>query len=81
MESENPIALLFVDDDTRYMAVVQHLLATHKGRKFTFHWRQHAQAALELLQSGQRFDLVLLDYYLPERNGLELARDIRDAET
>ena len=79
MEAGDPITLLFVDDDTRYMAVVQHLLTTHKARQFTIHWRQHAHAALEILKSGQPIDLALLDYYLPERNGLELARDIREA--
>lgn len=80
MEPDEPISLLFVDNDTRYMAVVQHLLATHKTQKFSVHWRQHADAALELLRSGQVIDLVLLDYYLPERNGLELARDIHNAD-
>ena len=79
MKADDSITLLFVEDDTRYMAVVQHLFATHKARRFTVHWRQHAQAALQLLTSGQPFDLILLDYYLPERNGLELARDIRNA--
>jgi DNA-binding NtrC family response regulator len=79
MEADDPIELLFVDDDTRYMAVVQHLLTTYKARHFTIHWRQHAHSALEVLRSGHTYDLVLLDYYLPERNGLELAREIREA--
>lgn len=80
MESDNPIVLLFVDGDTKYMAAVQHLLATQRAQSFSVHWRQHPRAALELLQSGQIFDLVLVDYYLPERNGLELVREIRKAD-
>jgi len=36
-----------------------------------------AHDAIKLLQSGQKFDLALLDYRMPEMDGVELAREIR----
>jgi signal transduction histidine kinase/DNA-binding response OmpR family regulator len=33
--------------------------------------------ALQLLQHGETFDLALLDYHLPEMDGVELAQEIR----
>ncbi len=36
-----------------------------------------AYDAIKLLQSGQKFDLALLDYRMPEMDGVELAREIR----
>jgi response regulator of citrate/malate metabolism len=80
MESNDPIMLLFVGDDTRYMALIPHLLATHEAQKFSVHWHQHAGAALELLKSGQIFDLLLVDSYLPEPNGVELLRETWNAD-
>ena len=34
-------------------------------------------AALELIDDGQRFDVAVLDYVLPEMDGVSLAREIR----
>jgi DNA-binding NtrC family response regulator len=78
MENPDPIHLLFVDDDTGYMAVAQHILAKYATRKFTVVWRQDGTSALEFLKTRPPVDLVILDYYLPEMNGLELAKALRE---
>jgi DNA-binding NtrC family response regulator len=77
METPENIHLLFVDDDAGYMAVAQQLLAKYQGKKFDIIWKQDGPAALQELQSNKKIDLVLIDYYLPEMNGLELIRLIR----
>jgi DNA-binding NtrC family response regulator len=77
MESQKPVTLLFVDDDTSYMAVAQHLLSKHQARRFTILWRQTGSAALELLAANPPLDMLLIDYYLPEMNGLEVVKAIR----
>jgi len=77
MESQKPVTLLFVDDDTSYMAVAQHLLSKHQARRFTILWRQTGSAALELLATNPPVDMLLIDYYLPEMNGLEVVKAIR----
>jgi DNA-binding NtrC family response regulator len=78
MESHRPINLLFIDDDTSYMAVAQHLLSKYQPRTFHIIWRQDGASALELLDTRPELDLILVDYYLPEMNGLEVTRAIRE---
>src|SRR5207244_50970 len=34
-------------------------------------------AALERLRNGEEFDLAILDYHMPEMDGVELASEIR----
>lgn len=78
MSAAPPIHLLFVDDDTSYMAVAQHLLSKYQGAKFDILWKQNGREALAILEKNPGIDLLLMDYYLPEVNGLDVARQIRE---
>ncbi|MFN0159097.1 MAG: response regulator [Bacteroidota bacterium] len=80
MESPELINLLIVDDDTGYMAIAQHLLSKYQGKKFEVIWKQDGKSAIEELEKNPNIDLVLLDYYLPEVNGLEVAKTIREKQ-
>jgi DNA-binding NtrC family response regulator len=79
MENASPIQLLFIDDDAGYMAVAQHLLSKYQGRRFLITWKQDARSGLAYLAQKPPLDLLVLDYFLPDLNGLELVRQIRDA--
>ncbi len=78
METSGIINLLFVDDDASYMAVAQHLLSKYQGKRFNILWKQDGPSALAELQENQSIDMLLIDYYLPEVNGLEVTRQIRE---
>jgi DNA-binding NtrC family response regulator len=78
MEISTPINLLFVDDDTSYMAVAQDLLSKYQGKRFNILWKQDGPSALAELEKNQSIDMLLIDYYLPEVNGLEVTRKIRE---
>jgi FixJ family two-component response regulator len=78
MEAQETIRLLFLDDDTSYMAVAQHLLSKYQGKKFDILWMQEGPAAIEQLERRSDIDILLIDYYLPEVNGLEITRLIRE---
>jgi response regulator of citrate/malate metabolism len=78
MSSPPPIHLLFVDDDTSYMAVAQHLLSKFQGRKFEILWKQNGREAITVLEQNPGIDLLLIDYYLPDVNGLDVTRQIRE---
>ena len=60
------------------MAVAQHLLTRYQGRKFEILWKQSGREALEVLEKSPEIDLILMDYHLPEDNGLEVTRTIRE---
>ena len=78
METPDTINLLFIDDDAGYMAVAQQLLAKYQGKKFNIIWKQDGASSLEELRHNKAIDLILVDYYLPEVNGLEVTKLIRE---
>ncbi len=80
MESPELITLLIVDDDTSYMSIAQHLLSKYQGKKFEVVWKQDGKSAISELEKNTGIDLVLLDYYLPEINGLEVTKMIREKQ-
>jgi DNA-binding NtrC family response regulator len=79
MTPSKPITLLFVDDDAEFMNVVQHLLAKHTGKDLQVVWKKTGLSAIEALeQKPDEADFVFLDYTLPDMEGLELARRLRE---
>ncbi len=67
--------ILVVDDNASSRAILDTLLTRWSMRCTT---TDTPQAALQLLQSGQRFDAVLTDYHMPGMDGVELAQHMRD---
>jgi signal transduction histidine kinase len=62
-----------VDDSPLEAEVVSHLLAEHhEVRTFS-----NAPSVLEVLASGTRPDVLVLDWHMPEMSGLELCRFLR----
>ena len=77
MQTRDVISLLFIDDDSSYIAFAQHLLSKYQGKKFNVAWKQDGKSAIEELERNTGVDLVLIDYYLPEVNGLDVTKQIR----
>ncbi len=77
-DAPETIHLLFADDDPGYMAVAQHILSKHQGKKFEIIWKKDGNSAIKELESNPAIDLLLIDYYLPEMNGLDVTKAIRE---
>jgi two-component system response regulator (stage 0 sporulation protein F) len=67
---------LIVDDEADLCWALENLLASHG---LACQSTQTAQAALDLMKA-HRFDLAFLDVTLPDMNGLELARRLRELD-
>ena len=52
MEQSSAVDLLFIDDDRSFMSLARQLLSKHQGRRFTVHWTQTGQAAMEELEKN-----------------------------
>ncbi len=66
--------VLIVDDDVNFCAI----LKSYLGRKgFNVAETFTCSEALRLMQ-GTKYDIILTDFRLPDRNGLELLKDIKD---
>jgi len=75
MSNDTP-TILYVDGDIGKRILVAVLLA---DRGFSVRTAKSALNALELV-STQTFDVVIIDYTLPDMTGVQLAREIRSLE-
>ncbi|MFG2621514.1 response regulator [Streptomyces sp. NPDC048507] len=74
--NETPIHVLVVDDDMR----VARINAAYVAKVPGFRVSGQAHSAAEALEfvTAHPVDLVLLDHYLPDENGLDLVRRLRE---
>jgi response regulator of citrate/malate metabolism len=77
---DNTLRILLVDNDPDYVAVLVHSLNSFQGRQFSSVVAHSLQEATQLLESHLP-DLILLDYYLPDGNGLQIVRKMSEAAT
>ncbi|MGW7100833.1 DUF7342 family protein [Streptomyces sp. NPDC054838] len=73
--NESPMHVLVVDDDVRVALINAAYVAKVPGFRVAAQVHS-AAAALEFLESHP-VDLILLDHYLPDENGLDLVRRLR----
>jgi diguanylate cyclase (GGDEF)-like protein/PAS domain S-box-containing protein len=71
---DRPIRVLLVEDDENDYLLTRRLLSRAEGSVFELQWISDYAAALEALR-GAEFDVVLMDYRLGARDGLELLRE------
>jgi DNA-binding response OmpR family regulator len=67
------VRILLVEDDRKVGAFLEEGLAR---RDFMVDWAHDGDEAIELAQAWA-YDLVLLDYMLPQKDGIQVAADIR----
>jgi DNA-binding response OmpR family regulator len=65
--------ILVIDDEEAILKVVEHALATEGFQVHTAHDATSAESCLDEVEPA----LVILDVVLPDRSGLEFARDLR----
>ncbi len=74
----SPISILLVDDDEEDFLITENLLLKSGNIRYQIQWcssYHEAQAALQ----GQAFDLVLVDYLLGSKTGIDFIKENRDA--
>lgn len=69
MDTHKPIKVLIAEDEDTFSLVLQRILAADKG--FDSRVYGFGDKVIEALQE-QQFDVVILDYKLPERSGLSI---------
>ncbi len=78
MDEDRPIRILLVEDNKDFAKLVEVFLRKYDPHKFEIVWRENGPQAMAELAGGSEFDIVLMDYYLPGQNGLEITREMHD---
>jgi PAS domain S-box-containing protein len=76
MKNQNS-RILLVEDDLSQAKIVKSVLAKSPIQYFLTHVTS-GEECLDLLKNANEFDIVLLDYSLPEMNGLEVLSHIKE---
>jgi len=77
MADTGPVRILLVEDNHDFANLVEVFLRKYEKGQFDVTWRENGTAALEELTQGAHFDVVLMDYFLPGQNGLEITRTLQ----
>jgi sigma-B regulation protein RsbU (phosphoserine phosphatase) len=78
MEEQRPIQILLVEDNKDFAKLVDLFLRKHQPDKFDVIWKDNGTDALAEIAKGHEFDIILMDYFLPGQNGLEITRILQD---
>ena len=72
------VNVLLVDNEDNYAWLLQQSLHSFHGHKFQLTRVHDAEAALEKLTRGDEFDIVVTEYHLSGKNGVDLSRTISE---
>lgn len=78
MDEPRVIRILLVEDNRDFARLVEVFLRKHEPERFEVVWKENGADALAEVERGAEFDLILMDYFLPGRNGLEITRALHE---
>jgi DNA-binding response OmpR family regulator len=70
--------VLLVDNDIAYANLTQQYLTKFAGKKFKILWKPDADSTLKEFEQNNSIDILLMEYDLPGKNGLELVKELRE---
>lgn len=76
MTDVEKIQILLVEDNKDFAKLVQVYLQRYEKDKFEVVWRENHTDAIAELETNKNFDIVLMDYFLPGKNGLEITKEM-----
>lgn len=78
MDADGTLRVLLVEDNKDFANLVELYLRKHSPERFHIVWKENGAAALEQVNADGNFDVILMDYFLPGQNGLEISKAIRE---
>jgi CheY-like chemotaxis protein len=77
MKDDGSILVLLVEDNTDFAKLVRLYLNKSEDTKFDVQWIDNGRQAIEEIERNPAIDVVLMDYFLPGLNGLEITQALR----
>jgi phosphoserine phosphatase RsbU/P len=77
VDDTTAIRILLVEDNRDFAQLVEVFLRKYDKAQFSVTWRETGAVAIEELQVNPEYDIILMDYFLPGQNGLEVTRALQ----
>lgn len=75
---DQPIRVLLIEDNPDFAKLVELFLKKHEPEHFIVTWRENGAEGLTELERNEAYDVILMDYFLPGQNGLEVTRSLHE---
>ncbi len=72
-----PIRIMLVDDNQEFSNLLRVYLSKHEDATFDVLWRKDGREALEEVERNPAIDVILMDYFMPGMNGVEVTQELR----
>jgi CheY-like chemotaxis protein len=76
MDEQQKVRILLVEDNKDFAKLVQVYLQRFDRDKFEIVWKENYRDTLATLEADRNFNVILMDYFLPGKNGLEITREL-----
>lgn len=78
MAQNKAIRVLLIEDNADFAKLVRLYLSKHGGTAFDVDWSDNGRTGIErAVAEPERYDVILMDYFLPGMNGLEVTRTLQ----
>jgi DNA-binding response OmpR family regulator len=71
------IRILLVEDNKDFAKLVSVYLQRFDKDKFQITWKENYHDTIKELEQNPKYDIVLMDYFLPGKNGLEITKELK----
>ena len=75
MDSEN-VNILLVEDNKDFAKLLQIYLQRSEKGSFSVVWKENYADAIKEVESNPDLQVILMDYFLPGKNGLEITQEL-----
>lgn len=72
------LSILLIEDNKDFAKLVQVYLQRYEKDKFEIVWKENHADAMMVLSERKDFDIILMDYFLPGKNGLEITKELME---
>jgi len=72
------VNVLLIEDNKDFAKLVQIYLQRHEKGKFSVVWKEDYTEAIKEIESNKELHIILMDYFLPGKNGLEITQELMD---
>jgi DNA-binding response OmpR family regulator len=74
--SNEKVNILLVEDNKDFAKLLQVYLHRFERDRFNVVWKENYSEAMSELAANDAIDVVLMDYFLPGKNGFEISKEI-----